>query len=612
MFLKYNISNIKREKRLLDISSCDIEKLQDDNKYLLKITTKTPHNLTVGDIIIFNREIMEIDSYVEMRIFLMYGGYDIVRLLKENVYYESGVKKTHPAGYYMLKDNTPVYITDDTEKIHKYLSFNKKLSVLYDNLGKNTFSVIFDEFQELKVSNVLDLDTYGVVFLDGHNSRILKKGDILTLRKKIYCYNFKRIKTDEDNFKEVNVNPNNSTDYIGFDNVVFLGKVYAWGSKIIEIPCEVIDENTFQYSYDDGIFSYGDIIEIEDYSIINKDGELNKGINFYEYNETINITLPISKTCGKGLNDENIINTYFNDKKNEIIPEIVDYEKRCFQPYYKASNSYNFLNKITFNLFFRERISNSTGLDDTDTDTKWVTNDGLGWFQYKINDNGDFVEQENITKGDLLGYLGFNDDDVYYRKKKLSKTFLRLSFYDNNNPLNQMLLFYSTIFLDTGELYNKFIRNLHKKNGEKQLVNDDSLGVDNLTTSFFVYDKYNKKKSSEGFYLYLFPDGLENGQEKTIYMKAEFNHAGYGKTVPLILPNNNKKCLSFSDDKFPISLVEVDNVNLSEFYRQLYIPITIKYKEDTNEFIYYFHYVNEYNNNEIVLNLYEPKIKPLS
>ena len=272
---------------------------------------------------------------------------------------------------------------------------------------------------------------------------------------------------------------------------------------------------------------------------------------------------------------------------------------------------YNYLNKITFNLFFRERISRPASLGNPNTDTTWVTNDGLGWFQYKINENGDFVEQEN-TNGDLLGHLGFNDEDVYYRKKKLSKTFLRLSFYDNNNPLNQMLLFYSTIFLDTGDLYDKFIRNSYKKDeNNESLVNDNSLGVDNLTTSFFVYDKYNRKKSSEGFYLYLFPDGLENGQEKTIYMKAEFNHAGYGKTVPLILPNKNKKCLTFSDNNFPTSLVDVDDVNLSEFYRQLYIPITIKYKADTNEFIYYFHYVNEYNNNEIVLNLYEPKINPL-
>jgi hypothetical protein len=95
-------------------------------------------------------------------------------------------------------------------------------------------------------------------------------------------------------------------------------------------------------------------------------------------------------------------------------------------------------------------------------------------------------------------------------------------------------------------------------------------------------------------------------------MKVEFNHAGYGKTIPLILPNKNNKCLTFLDNNFPKSLVDVGNVDLSEFYRQLYIPITIKYNSDTNEFIYYFNNVNKYENNEIILNLFEPKINPLT
>ena len=63
MFLKYNISNIKREKYLLNISSCDI--ISQEDKYLLKLTNNTPHNLSIGDIIVFNRKIKEVNNYNE-------------------------------------------------------------------------------------------------------------------------------------------------------------------------------------------------------------------------------------------------------------------------------------------------------------------------------------------------------------------------------------------------------------------------------------------------------------------------------------------------------------------------------------------------------------------
>ena len=687
MFLKYNISNIKREKRLLNISSCDI--ISQEDKYLLKLTNNTPHNLSIGDIIMFNRKIKEVNNYIEAESLLkckkilfrseenlslgskitminqnntnelyiitvvnvedgenyiytcefddnsnypkIYNSYyfentekkellvilngwklinefDVVYVLNETINIENGVEKTYPIGYYWLEDNIVVNITDDIEKIlYKYTSFNKRITVLNNNFDKNTFSIICNKYQEFKVNGVLDFNTYGIVSLDGYNNRILKKGEYIVLRKKNYCYKYEKEVDKNDNFKEVTSNPLNSTNYLGFERIIFLGKVYIWASNITEIVCEVITDNIFKYPYDNGLFYYGETIEIEDYSVINEYGKLNDGINFYEYNETLSLKLPISTTCGKGLNDENIINSYFNDKKNELIPNIIDYEKRCFIPYYKSSNGCIFLNKITFNLFFRERTSILTDLGTSD----WVTNDGLGWFQYKINDNGDFVKPDKLTNGDLLGNLGFTDDDVYYRKKKLSKTFLRLSFYNSNNPLNQFLLFYSTIFLDTGNLYDNFVRNL-SVNNSVSIVNSDIFGNNNLTASFSVYNRFNKEKSSEGFYLYLFPDGLENGQEKTIYMKVEFNHAGYGKTIPLILPNKNNKCLTFLDNNFPKSLVDVNNVDLSEFYRQLYIPITIKYNSDTRDFIYYFNNVNKYENNEIILNLFEPKINPLT
>ena len=52
------------------------------------------------------------------------------------------------------------------------------------------------------------------------------------------------------------------------------------------------------------------------------------------------------------------------------------------------------------------------------------------------------VEGHHITEDLVRDTLGFTDEDVYYQKKKISKSFIRLSFYNNKNPLDQMLLFY--------------------------------------------------------------------------------------------------------------------------------------------------------------------------
>ena len=45
----------------------------------------------------------------------------------------------------------------------------------------------------------------------------------------------------------------------------------------------------------------------------------------------------------------------------------------------------------------------------------------------------------------------------------------------------------------------------------------------------------------KGFYLYLFPEYIG----KTIYMKVEFNHAGYGRTIPLVYIQNGKLPISY-------------------------------------------------------------------
>ena len=86
-----------------------------------------------------------------------------------------------------------------------------------------------------------------------------------------------------------------------------------------------------------------------------------------------------------------------NEKKNELIPDIIDYEKRCFTPYFKNGDNLEPVDKITFNLYLRDR----EGSDN------WTSSDIKGWNQYKLQENNDSLKYKSNkeSEGDLLHYL---------------------------------------------------------------------------------------------------------------------------------------------------------------------------------------------------------------
>lgn len=623
MFLKYNTSNIIRERRVLNIDKERSVINNTDGYISLKLRTYTPHKLNIGDVIVFNKDIETSYSYNETLAKLK-NGYHVVNLLKKSTITKNGYKNesVYEKGFYKLGKD--INYNDDIVKLSsneidsvfdKYNSLTDKLVVGAENFSKYDFTISYEKTKKLHVDYVQYGNEFNIAKISGNIPIFLNEGDEFVLTKTEYAYNRIRAATSDDKnkYKNVNYNPNGSYVYAGYEKIVFGDGLYSWVGTSTNIKCTAITETYFKYAktvdntYDD--IYVDDVLEIEDNRFINANGELYDNITFYEYSENINVTLPLVGDNRTELNDENISKTYFNEKKKELISIIPDYEKKCFTPYSRLNNMYRVVSKIRFNLFFRDRSGSSD----------WSTNDLKGWNQWKINENGSFNSNPTtLLDGDLLGNLNFTDDDVYYHKKKISKSFLRLSFYEKNTPFNNMLLFYSTIFLDSNELYTKYIKSLEYKNESQSLVNFSGSGVNNLTVSFTVNDRYNKNKSSEGFYLYLFPDGIEssvdnNGNltysKRTIYMKAEFNHAGYGKTIPLFYPTtNSNSILSLTDSNFPKSLIN-ENGDLSELYRQLYIPVTITYDPNIMDYIYYFN-IENYNNNVITLNLYEPKVNP--
>ena len=348
-------------------------------------------------------------------------------------------------------------------------------------------------------------------------------------------------------------------------------------------------------------------------------------------------------------------------------------------------------------------------------------------------------------QSDLLSYLGFSNNDVKYQKSKLKKSFLRISFYDSDNIGNQNLLHTSTIFIDSGELFAKYVKNInteeeykventvkniktgktyqkgsiidvneynslalknennqdddHKKkclnNGEPLAVIGTSLtdketptvynvnGVrvnrepmrnekfnkknekvvidvdkgdlgDNigeferlrLSSQFVVADKYSSKHSSEGFYFYTYKTNDGGVFPNDIYMRVEFNHAGYGRTIPFMMPYIRKSeedpkigtnrykgrkgkiktfddiCYDWSEidfDKDLDTLKEDDKIGYGTARYMKYCHIKWKYRYDkaTQKHIYYLdpdvygESVTTKNGHDhnIILNLYEGKIR---
>ena len=121
-----------------------------------------------------------------------------------------------------------------------------------------------------------------------------------------------------------------------------------------------------------------------------------------------------------------------------------------------------------------------------------------------------------LLSGSTYGEVGFVNDDLLYRHNNLKESFLRLSFYDNDEPNNLNKLFELTIY---PEYVNPYL----------------DLESENL--DFTVSDMIqNPSGFSEGYLIY-YNKILKEVSGKTIYMKADFNNAKTGKVHRLMVKN---------------------------------------------------------------------------
>lgn len=177
-----------------------------------------------------------------------------------------------------------------------------------------------------------------------------------------------------------------------------------------------------------------------------------------------------------------------------------------------------------------------------------------------------FLDEDNEYTFDKWSDIGFVEDDFIYRRNRVKKSFLRLSFYDSDNPLSQNLLFVMTLFPDltaSGVTVNSKI----EFSRENPLIRPKGL--------------------SEGYHLYFYKDLVENGYD--LYVKGEFLNANTGKTIKLKMNEN---------------ITPIDNYNAD-----LYLKYTLKFLN--NNYVYIIDSDNsniDFQGNSIKITLFESTV----
>ena len=393
------------------------------------------------------------------------------------------------------------------------------------------------------------------------------------------------------------------------------------------------------------------------------------------------IKIPVFQKFATDLYQDDAIRENFTEVEvKKSINKIVDMEKDVYYPViWKTTNDDNHgsvkdeVYKIRFNLHFREHRGedwlaeadtywNGTHYNNDTKKVEFVKGYDKNGIEYSY-----FIYKDKEKQSDLLTYLNFTDKDVRFQKNKLKKSFLRVMFFDSTSPTNQNMLAYYTIFMDSGSYFSKYARYIEtegykkiskdpndsgryevkpdltgikvdrepKKTSKKQYINDgtdvDDIEAVRLSSQLVVEDKYMSDASSEGFYLYLWKDNFLGTYPQDIYMKVEFNHAGYGRTIPFMCPfrdpnkDEGNGFKSFSNILTDWSVSEENQgtdldtrYGIRKYLKYSYIHFKYKYDKISKRHVYYLDdefYGTDTNNggvyfkdNAITINLYEAKI----
>ncbi len=355
----------------------------------------------------------------------------------------------------------------------------------------------------------------------------------------------------------------------------------------------------------------------------------------------MSLQIPIAEKVDVSLMKEININEQFvKDGIDNAINPIVDMEKRSYMPVNTNTRGlYTDVIKINFNLHFRDHSGDNWTVKQNDTWNCFKLFNGMS------PDEDFYPYLNNNNQSDLLGCLGFTNKDVKYQKNVLKKSFLRLSYYNSMNEGNQSLLAYSTVYFDAAKLYSKYMstynmpiyinKNFTDDNSEYTILNggkvdtevkrnelnkyitidgDETVEKYRISSQISVENKWLSDRTSEGFYVYLWVDNNNGIIPTDLYMKVELNHAGFGRTIPFMLPYNLPDTNGIGSVKSMMQIKtdwESGHGYTTDVYKKYsYIKLKYVYDKDNSRYVYYldperYGYIQ---GNILNINLYEARI----
>jgi hypothetical protein len=397
--------------------------------------------------------------------------------------------------------------------------------------------------------------------------------------------------------------------------------------------------------------------------------EIQDNIKILKYSIYTNLPVTLSRKSDYSMNQDDLVTLYhYDDKEEEYVNKMVDMEKDLYMPIIVGSNNdTQMVNSIEFILHFRTRdLDNNWQIynddDENDDGVSLTGNHNFSnWFitdYYTYNSVSKCIDEDDnvaifnfnqkIKYSDLLGFLYFTTDDVKYEQKKLTNSFLRLTYYDSMNPRTQNMLGTSTVFFDMNRFYDvlygekeysgfyKDVTKLQEQSDTLEIQYDYKvnvlsefyrlIGVEDdmsyyldapnyrLDSKLIVNNPYlNTSGSSDGFNAYILKYFADKNVKQTIYVKFEFFHAGKGSRIPFIIPTSSDKNAISSWSQSLLDEMK-EGYALDDIYQRLYVPIEISYNQDLKRFVYNISANNNYanaivNGDKLTFNLFELKTK---